>query len=352
MIDATLAALKFLAILLTGILGAIGLLVEYKDKEGRRTKWGTWALIGVITTSMVAAFIQGVEVYKQNREAKAAESRTREQESYQNQSLSEIRRAVYPLELPRDMYVTAEAVIPITDEGMAYYHRRLSDALPKLIQKARESEEGGNIRLEAVFDARTNRKTFDGVFLNRAASLFPRESGERTAWWILSDFGIEIDVYLKPAEPTKGLLDPAEYINPDGSRRHEPDLHFRATTEKDALRLEYSLKDRNSVRMSSERMLVSTDHNWHNPKNLSLPDLAGARMFIKFKDWVGKTDDEETIRLRVERAAKLIFIDLHVANRRYFISGFKSVVNSPYPVYVYTLPEKIMESDVNLPVEP
>src|SRR5437773_4845620 len=100
MIDAILAALKFVAILLTGILGAIGLLVEYRDKEGRRTKWGTRALIGVISTSMVAAFIQGVEVYKQKRESKVAEARTREQENYQNQSLSEIRRAVYPLELP------------------------------------------------------------------------------------------------------------------------------------------------------------------------------------------------------------------------------------------------------------
>ena len=45
MLDSILAALKFVAILLAGVLGVIGLRVEYKDNEGNITKWGRRALI-------------------------------------------------------------------------------------------------------------------------------------------------------------------------------------------------------------------------------------------------------------------------------------------------------------------
>lgn len=75
-------------------------------------------------------------------------------------------------------------------------------------------------------------------------------------------------------------------------------------------------------------------------------------MFITFKDWVGQTPEEGNIRLRVQRTSKIEFVDFHIANRRYFISGFKPVVNPAYPVYVYTLPENIMDSEINLPIEP
>jgi hypothetical protein len=349
MLDALLAALKFVAILLAGILGIVGLLVDYKDKEGAITTWGRRALIGVVASSLVAAVIQGVEVYKQRQEAREAESRARKEEDFQNKTLSDIRRAVYPLLLPRDMYVSASAIVPITDEGLATYRQRLSSGADKFIQVGHESAENGSIRLTPRIDMQTNVKTFEGIFMTPAASLFPRPDSERAAWWILSDLGIEVDVYLKPAEPGKKPVDPSDYLNRD--RKPEPDLHFRATTNKDTLRLEYSIMDANNVRLSSEKMLVSTEDNWRNPKNLSLPDLAGARMFITFKDWVGKEEDEE-IRLRVEKNSKLEWVNFHIANRYYFISGFKLVPNSPYPVYVYTLPENIMEADPNLPIEP
>jgi hypothetical protein len=57
-----LAILKLAAIMLSGILGVVGLLVNYKDKDGKVTKWGRRALIAVVISSLVAALTQGVEV--------------------------------------------------------------------------------------------------------------------------------------------------------------------------------------------------------------------------------------------------------------------------------------------------
>lgn len=266
MLDVVFAALKFISILLAGIFGVIGLTVSYKDKEGRITPWGKRALIAVVVSSVVATTLQGLEVYKQQKESRAAETRARQQAEFQNRALSEIRRAVYPLEVPRDMYVAAKAIIPITDEGMANYRRRLSDAASTLIHTGRESQERGNIGLEPLTDE-NGRRSFNGVELTSLASLFPKKDTERAAWWILSDFGVEIDIYLRPANPTEKLIDPGDFVNTDGTKRHEADLHFRATTDQKSLRLEYLPIDADNVQVSSERMLVSTDDDWRNPKS-------------------------------------------------------------------------------------
>jgi hypothetical protein len=70
--NVVLAILKLAAIMLSGILGVVGLLVSYKDQDGKVTKWGRRALIAVVISSLVAALRQGVEVYKQRSEARQA----------------------------------------------------------------------------------------------------------------------------------------------------------------------------------------------------------------------------------------------------------------------------------------
>ncbi|MDH4188383.1 MAG: hypothetical protein OEV08_15445, partial [Nitrospira sp.] len=63
--DVSLSILKFAAVLIVGILGVIGLQVEYK-KNGVITKWGRRALWGTVISTLVAIAIQSIETYKQH----------------------------------------------------------------------------------------------------------------------------------------------------------------------------------------------------------------------------------------------------------------------------------------------
>src|ERR1700730_14549450 len=89
-----LAALKFFAILTAGLLGAIGLLVDFK-KDGKVTKWGRRALIGTIISTVVAVFIQSIETYQQNFESRRQNKSRLEQEERNEATLREIRRGLY-----------------------------------------------------------------------------------------------------------------------------------------------------------------------------------------------------------------------------------------------------------------
>jgi hypothetical protein len=118
--DTLLAILKLTSILLAGIMGTIALLVDFKDKGGRITKWGRGALIGVVASTLIAATIHGIEGYRRGLEAKAASER--------NESLlTEIRRGVYLL---KNVSVSATVDYPRPRE------------LTKLLSKARQYGSG------------------------------------------------------------------------------------------------------------------------------------------------------------------------------------------------------------------
>jgi hypothetical protein len=96
MADILLASLKFLAILTAGLLGVIGLLVDFKV-DGAITRWGRRALLGTVISTVVAVMTQSVETYKQNLE-RTTQNRERIQQEKRNEAtLYEIRRGLYPI---------------------------------------------------------------------------------------------------------------------------------------------------------------------------------------------------------------------------------------------------------------
>ncbi|HBG07296.1 MAG: hypothetical protein A2075_15185 [Geobacteraceae bacterium GWC2_58_44] len=97
MIDVALAGLKFLAILMAGIFGAIGLMVDYK-KDGKITLWGKRALVGSIISTLVAVSIESAETYKKVREDERKHEETAAQEKKNAEVLQEIRRGLYPVQ--------------------------------------------------------------------------------------------------------------------------------------------------------------------------------------------------------------------------------------------------------------
>jgi hypothetical protein len=84
----SLTGLKLAAILLAGLFGVIGLLVDFKDRAGRITTWGKTALLGTVLSTIIAATIHVLD----ERRRSAASEREREQTL---QLLKQIRRGVH-----------------------------------------------------------------------------------------------------------------------------------------------------------------------------------------------------------------------------------------------------------------
>src|SRR6266853_828498 len=142
MIDYILAFCKFTGVLISGIFGVIGLLLNFKDKDGQVTKAGRRALILIITSTLVALISQSIEVYRErNKESEAA--RKYDQEIQRNgKLLYEVDRGLQPIKDVRLGFVIA---VPLEHPKLQAYRARLdqqiAQILPRLSGKTRPLSE-------------------------------------------------------------------------------------------------------------------------------------------------------------------------------------------------------------------
>lgn len=327
---AIVAGLKFLALLSTGIWGVVGLLVDYK-KDGRTTKWGKRALTGVIASTLIAAITQGVEYSQQKSAASAANERN-------YKLLTEIGRAVYPLSPAKAMYLSGQATISLKDASLAKYKLRLETGVKKFVE-AKTRSTGGEIWPLPEIDMKTNKSTWIGAEFSPRASLAPKCGREKLACRAFTDFGIDFDIYKTPIKP--------EYYVAKAPRA---DLHFRADAVKDSVRMTYRY-GAPEIEVYSPLLAVSTDGDWRSNSSISsLNDLGGAQIFFSFKDHDTGDVQVDAGYLPVQDSARIDWIQFHIANRRFFISGFKPIAGTKN-TYVYTFPEDLLASPVNLPVQ-
>lgn len=331
MLGIILISLKFLALFSTGIWGVISLLTDYRDKEGKITPWGRRALIGVILSTFVAIVTQVIETYNDQRSSKESADRN-------YKLLTEINRAVYPLSPAKDLFVSASATIPLTDTFVAGYAARLKEGAKKVIAAKKDSLENGRIWVIKTVDVE-GKETPGDLLLYYGASLLPDYKKEKIAYRALSRFGVEFRIYKTPIDVDSFII----------QRRQDQDLHFLAEAKAGSIHGTYTLGG-TTMEISSDNLLVNTDRDWQsNSKISSLIDLSGAQMFFYFMDYDTGDDRVDTNHLKLEQHAKINHIELHIANRRFFISNFKSLGNDMYPLYVYTFPSDMINADINLP---
>ena len=139
-----LAALKFFAILTAGLLGAIGLLVDFK-KDGKVTKWGRRALIGTVISTVVAVFIQSIETYQQNFESRRQNKSRLEQEERNEATLREIRRGLYVI---KDAEFSVTIRIPKPPDEVKAYLKRINSYVLRHRQDAEDEQDERYLLLE------------------------------------------------------------------------------------------------------------------------------------------------------------------------------------------------------------
>jgi hypothetical protein len=246
----TLAILKFCAVLATGVCGMIGLLVEYKDANRRVTKWGRRALIGTVTTTLLAVATQGIETYKQRqsdqKDRAAAEVRSAEVQN----TLFQIRRAMYPI---KDVQFDARAYVRMTVPQVAAYMERVNRMRATLVKS-----QGG-------FDVNSD--------ISMPKSLWPSPSHEPVANRLLAGFGVEIGFFRTPIADFNG-------VGHDLYRK--ADLFIAATPASTSTYSLALLEDPTVVQVDAWGIpAASSQVRFNSGAIASVYDLHGAQAYVK-----------------------------------------------------------------------
>ncbi len=271
-----LAVLKFLAILSTGIWGVIGLRVDYKDDDGKITKWGKYALFGTILSAIIAASIQGVEVHKQRGDEAAAQSKTRKELERHTELLVNIKRAIQPIQ---DITVTAWVRVPMEHKAFAGYTKRLRTGINAYVEKPEWKP--NEIEVLDSFDYETFKRTVTGVRVYVTSPLFPDETKEAAAHNVLGErFSLSFRIYKKSKG---GEITPTDFTAALNSRA---DLIFDVSTDGSAethnpVMLNYGIPTED---IALQCNLLKADPAWwtSNGQLVAVPDLSESIMVINF----------------------------------------------------------------------
>jgi hypothetical protein len=74
--DGTLVFWKLVAIFVASVLGAIGILVDFKDKQGKVTTWGKIVFAIIVISFGIAVYVQLLETSEEDRSEKSAVERS------------------------------------------------------------------------------------------------------------------------------------------------------------------------------------------------------------------------------------------------------------------------------------
>jgi hypothetical protein len=318
--DTFLAVLKFIAILSTGIWGIVGLLVNYRDDEGRITGWGRRALIGAVLSTIVAATSQGIETYKEKLNADRDRARTTEESNRTQTMLLEIRRGLYPI---KDITAYASAEFPVRFPELRGYVNRLNKDRASLVAKEGGWEKNTHVTLPL--------------------SLHPNRDREQLAWRLLVDFGLEFEFYRTP-------INPSDYLDHDHPR--EPDLTIKTRPiGEDRVMLEIEA-DKDIVRVTNWN-LTSTPRDIMSSSGaiISALDLYGSQVFVTFRYDEGGDDAGNTYKI-MQQGEVQPYITLQVGSVGVVLDHLQEVSSTPTHVYVLTLIDKSRFRGVDLRTVP
>ena len=121
-----LIALKLLAPILGAVFGVLALLVHFKDSTGTVTRWGKFALAGVVVSAALSASIQGLEFVQADLASRQVAAKAMEQLTVSQSLLRQVERSIHRIEdAPRVGYTL---VLPAGTPGAESLFARLRSA--------------------------------------------------------------------------------------------------------------------------------------------------------------------------------------------------------------------------------
>lgn len=305
----TLAILKAIGVILTGVFGIIGAATNFKTQEGKLTKWGRRNLIALVCALLLAVVAQAVEYIRAADQAESA--------------ATQAAKAAEKL----------EAIVQNLD--------RVSDPLgPVRIEFDVDFPSGGGpdatgadltaflTRLEAI---RTSPHANDGepiVLLCQRCEGFPNQKKEPAAHSFITS-RLELAIFFfRPM---------ADFTLPD-PHKAEPNMSLLAGGAPDPAGLSPPTYNQSTklFYLGPPPQRVSLEDNYYDDKMRSVRDLVGARMAVEIRSY------SDAISEAMLKKASLRFLSLSFPGRRELSFAAKDFKKESPPnrptLFVYDFP--------------
>ena len=288
-----LPTLKMVSIVLTGILGVVALLVDFRDEKGKVTRWGRWSLIGVIVGTLVSAAMTGFEMVREEAQSQQTAQESLELSQKTSKIMQDINRSLNPL---KDVQFSFSVDVSLKDAAFAGYKERLEQRVQKLLGKYGSKLKVPKNELVVATADSDGAITLD---VNGRSPLFPSEEEETAAYYALRQIDLVLEFYRRPIQPDAycgGIDEVEQYVHPD--------LAIEVTTsgldDRDAS-IQYDVRTGEcQVRVP---WIKSDAKYWRsNGSIIAIPDLVGAQMFVFVRSAVVPADVESIQELVKARA--------------------------------------------------
>jgi len=338
--DLAIAIFKYAGMLLTGVFGVLGLLVKFKDEDGKITRHGRAALFLIVLSTIVAVASHSLELHRSQAEKeRAAEARSREtldEVRRTQRTVLEITRSLHPI---KDLRIGYFIRVPMDHESVAAYRKRFEDQLARILPQLNTKSP-----VLGVFESARVDGKIASVTIGPFSPLFPAKPKEKHAHQVLRYSEIELHFFRKPIDP---------YSHERISDRHtgiQPDLAVRVSAGlgesglSGSHEVTYEMSDR-VFRFFASR-IDSDPKYWESTGEIvSIPDLAGAQMFV-FLPSVMVSGESEVDRVlpEIRKGFELETLILSMSGGREL--WFRRAALTRYsdsrglPVYVYTFPPR------------
>ncbi|MFB1487245.1 MULTISPECIES: hypothetical protein [unclassified Thiocapsa] len=174
--------LKLISTTLAGAFGVLALLVEYKDENGKVTKWGKIALWGVIISTMVSFSMQLLEHLNAEISAQAASIRSNKILT----QLVELERASQPLDKPE---LTIVLQIPNDFVGGEAFLSSLRTLGKEL--RDRKIDSSSSLSSEYIVNSHQNGRVMS-FSIDRRSSYFPNRNTDPDLYSFLAQTGVKL----------------------------------------------------------------------------------------------------------------------------------------------------------------
>ncbi len=321
--------LKFLGIFISALLGATALIVDFK-KDGKITRWGRKALLGIILSFVLTATLQGLEIYQSTKAAKIEELKT------QNM-LFQIQKTLHPI-VPEKISAEFTVDFPQYEIKNSPFFNSI-DSLVSLIKMGSKISlpKGTELHYALIFEDEEQEKEVKvpySLAIHDNSPLFPKLKNDTLVFRSFVHQGLDFEFYKK-----------GNYSDLDSLRN--PDLRFSMMGGRTSIEFEFheEIGDLN-YEVRKERVLADVDDFKRSNSGTveSLLDLtdAVAKVYLVDDDYLSDDNFADYIS-----KSEIGHIRFDIGNRQFFVSRFIKKGNWYGGDYLFRFPGDILKEDIS-----
>jgi hypothetical protein len=172
--ESVLLILKLLGVIFTAVFGILGTVHDFREQDGKLTKWGKASVVGTVASVLLAVSAQFIENYLQGISGRKAALQTLESTQRLEKIIYELNRTIQPIE-SISVFV-ADLGLPMDDQPLQDYRLRLNSGIEELLKLPPDRQDEQRERGLSVGRARTvdGVDVADRISISKSSHLFPQ----------------------------------------------------------------------------------------------------------------------------------------------------------------------------------